>query len=184
MNNQKLKAFLDAYHAPYKGSHRYWPGLMLLLRLALLLVFGSNALGDTSVNLLAISAASFGLMVLAWMSRGVYKNQYLDALEASYILNLGTLAVATNHVQQAGGNQAAVAYISTGVAFATFIATVFYHVYLRNRKSGVCPHPFTRTTSEESLPDRLIHAEEYEELLAFPVDDQEDSDSDNEQDTY
>ena len=140
MKNQKLKAYLDAYHAPYKGSHRYWPGLLLLLWLALLLVFGSNALGDTSVNLLAISAASFGLMAQAWMSGRVYKNWYLDALEASYILNLGVLAVATNHAQQAGGPQAAAAYVSTGVAFATFIATVLYHVYLQTKESKFWSH--------------------------------------------
>ena len=32
VNNARLKAFLDAYHAPYKAKHRYWPGLLLVLR--------------------------------------------------------------------------------------------------------------------------------------------------------
>ena len=42
-----------------------------------------------------ISAASFGLLVWAWLIGTVYKNWYLGALEASFILNLGISAVAT-----------------------------------------------------------------------------------------
>ena len=38
INNPKIKPFLDAYHAPYRDQHRYWTGLMLCLRCALLLV--------------------------------------------------------------------------------------------------------------------------------------------------
>ena len=130
-NNLKFKAFLDAYYAPYKGMHRYWTGLLLILRFALLLVFGTNVLGDSSENLLAISASSSGLLVWPWMIGSVYENWYLGALEASFILNLNVLAVATFYVQQAGGNQAAVAYTSTGLTFATFIAIVLYHIYLQ-----------------------------------------------------
>lgn len=133
-NNLKLKAFLDAYYAPYNEKHRYWTGLLLVLRFVLLLVFGTNVLGDSSENLLTISAASFGLLVWPWMFANVYKKWYLSALEASYLLNLGILAVATNYVKQAGGNQAAVAYTSTGIAFATFIVIVLYHVYLQTKK--------------------------------------------------
>ena len=119
MNNQKLKAFLDAYHAPYEGKHRYWPGLLLMYQFALLLIFGSNVLGDNRENLLAITATSFGLLVWPWVVGNVYKNRHLSTLEASYVLNFGILAAATNYVQQAGGNQIAVAYTSTSMALAT-----------------------------------------------------------------
>ena len=61
----------------------------------------------------------------------MYKNKYFGVLEASYILNLGILAAATNYVQQAGGNQAAVAYTSTSIAFLTFILIIIYHIYLQ-----------------------------------------------------
>ena len=44
-NNLNMKAFLDAYHAPYKLKHRYWTGLLLLLRCGLYLVFASNVSG-------------------------------------------------------------------------------------------------------------------------------------------
>ena len=131
MNNLKLKAFLEAYYAPYMIKHRYWTGLLLVARLILLPVFAVNVLGDNSENLLAISAASFGLLVWPCMIGSVYKNWKLGALNTSYILNLGIFAVATNYVQQAGGNQVVVSYISTGVAFVTFFATVLGHMYLQ-----------------------------------------------------
>ena len=35
----RLKPFMDSYHAPYKAKHRYWPRLLLVLRIILLLAF-------------------------------------------------------------------------------------------------------------------------------------------------
>ena len=131
MNNTKLKAFFDSYHSPYEEKHRYWTGLLLVVRFVLLLVFGTNVFGEESENLLAISAASFGLLAWLWMIGTVYKNWYLGALEASFVLNLGISAAATSYVQHAGGNQAVVAYMSTGIAFATFIAILLYHIDLQ-----------------------------------------------------
>ena len=129
INSQKLKTFLDAHYAPYRSKHRYWPGLLLIARFAILLAFASNGFVNNSENLLVISSTAFGLLI--WMVGGVYKKWHLSALEASYILNLGILAVATYYVRQTGGNKAAVVYISTSVAFATFIAIVLYHIYLQ-----------------------------------------------------
>ena len=135
MNNLKLKAFLETYYAPYNERHRYWTGLLLIVRLALLLVFAVNILGGSSENLLAISTASFGLLVWPWMIGSVYKNWHLSALNASYLFNLGILAVATNYVQQAGGNQTIVISISTSIAFATFFVTVLSHIYLQTKET-------------------------------------------------
>ena len=42
VNSARLKPFMDSYHAPYKAKHRYWPGLLLVLRFVLLLVFALN----------------------------------------------------------------------------------------------------------------------------------------------
>ena len=42
VNNARLKPFIDSHHAPYKAKHRYWPGLLLVLRFVLLLVFAFN----------------------------------------------------------------------------------------------------------------------------------------------
>ena len=56
---------------------------------------------------------------------------YLDILEISFFLNLGILAGATYYVKLAvvPVSQAAVAYTSVGIAFATFIVVLLYHTY-------------------------------------------------------
>ena len=148
MNNLKLKAFLEAYYAPYKIKHRYWTGLLLVARFILLPVYAVNA-HDNGENLVAISTASFGLLVWPWMIGNVYKNWKLSALNASYILNLGIFAVATNYVQQADGNQAVVTYISTGIAFITFFATVLGHLYFQIKGSALSKKLCCKTNEQQ-----------------------------------
>ena len=131
VRNPKLKAILDTYHAPYKPKHRYWTGLLLLVCCALFLVFAFNISGNDSINLLVISSASFGILVWFILSGVVYKSWWLNALEVSFILNLGILAVATYHVKLSGESQAAVAYTSVGTVFLTFMGIVTYHIYIR-----------------------------------------------------
>ena len=148
VKSPKLKAILDAYHAPYKPKHRYWTGLLFFIRCALFLVFAFNISGNDSVNLLVISSTTSGIFIWFALSGMVYKSWYLNALELSFILNLGILAAATHHVNQSGGSQGAVAYTSVGIAFLTFIGIVTYHIYLQikskvqnilcHRENGKC----------------------------------------------
>ena len=108
VNSARLKPFMDSYHAPYKAKHRYWPGLLLVLRFVLLLVFAINPQQDPSMNLLAILVGTGILQLWAWVSGGVYKNWCLDGLEGSFALNLIILAAATYYVKLSGENQLAV----------------------------------------------------------------------------
>ena len=126
-----MTAILDSYHAPFKLKHRYWTGLLLLLRCTLFLVFAFNMTGDDSINLLVISSTALGTAVAFGLTGMVYVSWCLNALELSFILNLGILAAATYHVNQSGGSQAAVGYTSVGIAFLTFVGIVVYHTFLR-----------------------------------------------------
>ena len=54
VNSARLKPFIDSYNAPYKAKHRYWPGLLLVLRFSLLLVSAFNFQEDPKTTLLAI----------------------------------------------------------------------------------------------------------------------------------
>ena len=129
----RLKPFMDSYHAPYKAKHRYWPGLLLVLRFVLLLVFALNPQQDPSINLLAILLGAAILQLWAWFSGGVYKKWCLDALEGSFVLNLIILVGATYHVKLTGGNQLVVGYTSVSIALATFIAILTYHIFQQVR---------------------------------------------------
>ena len=136
VNSSRLKPFMDSYHAPYKAKHRYWPGLLLVLRFVLLLVFAHSANKDHGIDLLATVVGAGILQLWAWVSGGVYKNWCLDALEGSFMLNLTILAAATYHVQLFNGNQLVVGYTSITIAFVTFIGILTYHSLqqLRNTK--------------------------------------------------
>ena len=142
INSARLKPFMDSYHAPYKARHRYWPGLLLVLRFVLLLVFALNPQQDPSVNLLAILVGTGTLQMWAWVSGGVYKNWCLDALEGSFALNLIILAASTLYTmyiscserpQLVQGNQLAVGYTSVSIALVTFIGILAYHIFQQLR---------------------------------------------------
>ena len=59
----KLKPLFDAYTGPYKANHRYWTGLLLIVRIALLILFSLNQTKNPTINLLAITAASVTLLI-------------------------------------------------------------------------------------------------------------------------
>ena len=164
IENYKLRGILDPYYAPYKSAHRYRTGLLLLVRLLLLLIFVSNALGDPSVNLLAIACVSLCLATLTWLTGAVYRKWYLDVLEASFTFNLGILAAATYYVRGAGGSQAAVAYTSVGIAFATFTGIIVYHLYFQIRNTLCkCKAPGISKEAENNI-QYTRHREELDNL--------------------
>ena len=126
INSRYVKPFLDAYHAPYTNKHRYWTGLMLLLRFVLFLISAVNALGDPSVNLLAIGSTCVTILILPTVFI-IYKKWSLGLLETSFIVNLTILAMVTFYIRPSGGNQNAVTFTSVGIAFATFTGIIIYH---------------------------------------------------------
>ena len=183
VNSARLKPFMDSYHAPYKARHRYWPGLLLVLRFALLLVFAFNFQEDHSINLLAILVAVGFIVVWAWVCGGIYRNWCLNALEGLFALNLIILVGATYYVklaegnpssEPAGKNQLALGYTSVSIAFVLFIGILIFQIakvtditqYLERKCRVVANrnvlHAETEVEDIGSLPDRLVNPEEYE----------------------
>ena len=127
----KLKPLFDAYTGPYKDKHRYWTGLLLLVRAMLFLVFSVNVFGDPAINMLAIAATMFLLLIYVAVSKHVYKAKHLSMLEYSFFLNLGITSTASLYTTRTTKNQAAVIYTSVGIAFATFCVIVLNHTVIR-----------------------------------------------------
>ena len=185
VSSARLKFFMDSYHAPYKARHRYWPGLLLVLRFILLLVFALNPQQDPSINLLAILVGTGTLQLWALTSGGVYKSNYLNALEGSFALNLIILAGSTMYVNLAGGNQLAVGYTSVTLALVTSIGILAFQLAdvtgitqclkkkyidlkrhrMANRHLGQAEAEVESESDTDSLPDRLINPNQYELLL-------------------
>ena len=180
VNSARLKGIMDSYHASYKAKHRYWPGLLLVLRFSLLLVSAFNFQEDPKTTLLAILIGAGNLFLWLWISGGVYTNKYVNILEGSFLLNLIILTVVTYCVNLFRGNQLIVEYtctISVSIALATFIGILAFQlasvsgitqhlkrksaaVTIRSRKADVHVEPL----DNDSLPDRLINPEEYERV--------------------
>ena len=131
---KKLKPLFDAYTGPYKDKHRYWIGLLLLVRIVLFLIFSLNIHESADINLLAIIVTVLLLLALAG---SVYKRWYLNVIEYSFLLNLGVLAAATFYTTVSGEGQTAVAYTSVSIAFATFIIIVAFHMFMKFKFSRV-----------------------------------------------
>ena len=178
VNSARLKPFMDSYHAPYKAKHRYWPGLLLVLRFVLLLVLALNFQEDPKTNLVTILIEVGNLFLWLWISGGVYTNRYVNVLEGSFALNLIVLTTVTYCVNLFGGNQLIAECTWTTsvlVAFATFIGILAIQVanvtgitqylkrkYAASRLAAVIQTEAEANSPTDSLPDRLINPEEYE----------------------
>ena len=132
---KKLKPLFDAYTGPYKDKHRYWTGLLLLVRIALFLIFSLNTHGSADINLLAIIVTVLLLFMHVVLIGSVYKTWFANVIEYSFFLNLGILASATTVTKWA---QTAVVYTSVSIAFALFILIVVYHTFTRLKSSQLC----------------------------------------------
>ena len=128
IRQNRVMTLLDAYYAPFTQKNSYWLGLLLLIRPLLYIVSAANLLGDPRVNLVSIITVFVFLLTLKVIVTGrIYKKWQVDTLETSFIINLVLFASFTFYATDSNGNQAAVAYISTGVATVTFI---LYNIYM------------------------------------------------------
>ena len=119
----KLKPFLDAYQAPFKDQYRYWPGVLLMVRVVLYAVFTSNESNAINVNLLVIILILCFYTVVA-TSLSVYKYWPLGVLENFFVLNLVFISAI---VLKSASIQAIIT--STGVSYVVILGTLFYHLY-------------------------------------------------------
>lgn len=126
---RKLHPLFDAYTGPFKIKHRYWTGLLLLVRVCLFLTFSLNSLGDPTINILAVVAVSFCLLTYVSLVGGIYKIWSLDLLENTFILNLGTLSAAVGLYQDNTSTVVpAVTCTSVGISFMIFVVIVLCHL--------------------------------------------------------
>lgn len=122
----RLMPLFDAYTGPYKHQHRYWTGLLLLVRVTIFTVFSSNQANDPSINLLTILIAATILLVFASFV-GVYKSWKINILEIVFLLNLGFLSGATFYRLLRNDSLVLTTTISVSIAFIVFILITMNH---------------------------------------------------------
>ena len=92
VRSNKLRHFLEPYHAPYKFKHRYWTGLLLFVRVALYLIFALNVSGDPRINLLAITLTIGGILFYKGHLGRIYRTNTVDTMEmVCYLISVASV---------------------------------------------------------------------------------------------
>ena len=134
--NQKFHTFIDTYHTPHTAKHRYWTGLLLLVRVIVYLTSAFTVSIDPRITLLstAVIICCLFLYKTALIIR-VYKNWLLNAMESFVYFNIAAFAITTLYTFDDSGNerkeilQVVVAYISVVATFIVFLFVIIFHLY-------------------------------------------------------
>ena len=124
---QKLCHFIEPYHAPYNFEHRYWTGLLLLVRVIVYIVTAANISGNPQLPLLVITVSFGSLFLLKGIaSSRVYKKQWVDILEMLSYFNIISLAAFMLYYHDQVKVRVAIASISVTVTLMIFFIVFAY----------------------------------------------------------
>ena len=130
IRNQKLNYFMEMYVIPYSPTHRYWTGLLLLIRVSIYLISAFNPSSDPRITLSStIFIISFLFLYIAMFGVRMYKHWLVNAMETLTYFNLIALSIFTWYSTDAEGNQEAVTNISIGITFVQLLVVLLYHVF-------------------------------------------------------
>ena len=122
----RFKPIIDAYSGPMKDEYRFWPGLLLVARIPVLLIvtFLKN---ESRVLLLAIAAI---ILSLSFILGGVYRERANNIIEFWFLLNLCIMASLS--VAFTDESKVLIWYNTClSVFIFSFILIVVYHLYLQ-----------------------------------------------------
>ena len=141
----RLYHFIEPYHAPYTFKHRYWTGLLLLVRVVLYLASALNVSGAPGVNLLVTGVVMFSLFLFnKTLYSPIYRKLSVEFLETTCYVNIIFLSFSSFYTLEAKKDQTVVAYISGTITVALFLIVLVYHV-------------FTEICSKTNLWNKLRH---------------------------
>ena len=127
--NPRLQTFIETYHTPYTTRHRYWTGLLLLVRVVLHLVAAVNVSNSPQVALTSISLTTGVLFFLRFLGK-IYKKWPLDLLESFFYFNLLFLSTITWYsLDDSESNREAAAYTSVTISLIVLLIIILFHVY-------------------------------------------------------
>ena len=171
----KLNAIITTYHAPYNHKHRYWTGLLLLVRVVLYITAAITNSGNPQLPLLMTLILIGGLFFLkAIIGIRLYKSVLVDIMETLILMNILVFAVFNLYKFKADTTkQMAIAYISTIVTLFILIGGIFHHTYLliKRRRSSTdeqnmlpleeissphCPPDETNSNQSQAVHDEIV----------------------------
>ena len=130
VDNVKLHALMEAYHAPFTSKYRFWPGLLLLVRACLCLVDALNTSNNPQVAFTSITFTLGSIIILkGFIGSRIHKRWTFDVLEMGVLFNLLFFTTFMWYTFDTDGSQEAIAYISVSITFILLLLIIMYHVY-------------------------------------------------------
>ena len=138
---QRIMPFLDAFYGPHEV--RYWPGLLLLARLALFYTFATDS--PPELKYLVVSMVIVILLIIWAIIGQLYRSKYLNYLEMFFFANLLVFTIfsqyfqSTMPCQEEGGDrlnndsvhrQQVLAVIMVGSALVVFLGIITVQILL------------------------------------------------------
>ena len=151
--NTKLNTFMAAYHAPHNSKHRYWTGLLLLVRVVLYIISSTTVSSNPQASILTTAFFIGALTLQKSISNiKVYDKTATETIDTILCYNLLTIALfSLYHFKNDSTKQTAVAYTSTTVTFLLFIGIVVYHITVMIRMDRKRGEPETTSTGEDAM---------------------------------
>ena len=167
--NQKLNLYIRAHHVPYCDQHRYWTGLLLLVRALLILISAFSK--DRRIALVSL-VITLGVVFMLKMTfaKKVYKMWPVDVLEIVLMFNLFILASITLYAIEDVNIRRTAVYISVTITFILLLCVIAYHIYayiiivrwpaLKIGQSSVKFYPAKRRSELEGAPAYVDYTED------------------------
>ncbi len=180
--NPKIQTFIETYHTPYNPKHRYWTGLLLIIRIILYLIAAANVSNDPTIALTAIIFMVCCIVLLKGLiGSRLQKNVLTDLLETFFYFNILFFAIFSSYsLDSKYIHQEAITNTSVIAAIIVSLLIILCHIYTNTRvfsrvkktRFGKMidwlfvnrdPKPAPRLRSYSPPPDDDIHR--FDELL-------------------
>ena len=128
----KVKPFLDAHYAVFKPRHRYWFGLLLVVRASALL--SSAVIPPDNIRII-IFLIGISFIVLTYLGQNVYYNSVVSNFSNALFMNLALLNLTKLFVNDT--NSVVAFNTFTGISLLQFTGLVVYKlvsIVKRNRR--------------------------------------------------
>ena len=143
LRNARLIKAIELHHVPFNSVHRYWTGLLLLIRIIVYMVatLTSSSGKDIDTNIAIIILLGFLLIGKTYKVR-VYKKWPLDVLESILIYLVIATAASEWYSITKNDSRAAVAttVVLRVVLILLIIVVAWYHIRTYALKGNCVPH--------------------------------------------
>ena len=157
-------SIMDAYHAPFNRKHRYWTGLLLLIRCFLLIIFITFSSNAIITNVFLILMVNTGLLIFkASIKDRIYKNITANVFENAHLLNLIALASLVLYFEIIHTSVCYCLTASISVALAMSVVTIVCHMYYKIRGTDLF-QTFLRKIKTAKLLSGTFHKKPHKSL--------------------